>query len=332
MSITFHKLILALCAFCVAGCAATAIQVPRLKPAEVNLGPVKKVAIGQIEGDGGEDVSDKLTEAIMATGKYEVLDRQHLAEIAKEKQIAAGDPSSAYGKVLGAAALIFGRVTQNSFQDQVAAEEKVCIQGSRSFPCTTYTRAGKHTTAVNFKIVDAATGKVLASQTVTGAATDRREVQTSEAKVTDPKAAARIIPPFEDLNNFRQVAIGDVVTLFMRLIAPYTVSVRVVLFEQSECPTSKAGVAAAKTGDWATSISQFKAAVAVADSLADSKVMARAHYNLGVALGYSGSYRQGIAEIQKAIEVQAEDEFPEQVAAIRGFEADDARLRAQTNP
>lgn len=313
------------------GCAATSIVVPRLKPAEVNLGPVKKVAIGSIEGDGGEDVSDRLTEAIMASGKYEVLDRKHLAEIERERNIASGDPGAAYGAVLGAAALVFGRVTQNAFSDNVTATEGTCMQGRTKTACTTYTRTAKYATAVNFKIIDAATGKVLATKLVTGAVADAREGTVMEHKTNDPARISEIVPSYGDQQaEFRDAALRILVRDFMKLIAPYTVQVEVVLFEQSEAPTSEAGVNAAKEGDWGRAIQHFKSALSDVESSPKKQVRARALYNLGVAYGYSGEYSVGISLIEKAIDLAPEKEFREQIAVIRGFANDDAKLKAQT--
>lgn len=328
----FHRIskmvTLAVMATLAIGCAATTIQVPRLKPAEVNLGQVKKVAIGAIEGDGGEDISDRLTAAIMATGKYDVLDRKNLAEIAREKQIAASDSGAAYGPVLGAAVLIFGRVTRNSFEEKVTADQQTCLLGNREVPCTKYTRVGKHSTSVSFKVVDAASGKILATKLIDGSGSDKREVDVQEPRVTDPQAVARIIPPFEDRQNFRDVAMGDVVSYFIRMIAPYTIMVSVVLYEQDN-QASKVGVSAAKTGDWTTAIENFKTALKAAKTSTDLEVKARAHYNLGVALGYSGSYGDGIAEIEKARALHSDDRFAEEIQNIKQFQADDSKLKAQ---
>lgn len=310
------------------GCAATTIQVPRLKPAEVNLGPVKKVAIGKIEGAGGEDVSDRLTQAIMACGKYEVLDRQHMDAIAKEKQLSADDPGAGYGPVLGAAALIFGRITKDGWQEGVTADQQTCQQGKQSFPCTTYTRAGQHTTAVNFKILSAVSGKVLATKLITGAAGTKKEVQVQDVKTTNALAVASIIPPIDNPEGFRDGAIAELVTDFMKMIAPYTITVSVVLYEQKS-PASKVGVSAAKAGNWAAAIDAFKTALQDGAADEDPEVPARAHYNLGVALGYAGSYDEGVAEIQKAMNAKPDDVFQREIRSIQQFRMDDANLKAQ---
>lgn len=328
MKSEFKQYAMVLLTFAVAACSATTIQVPRLKPAEINLGPVKKVAIGAIEGDGGEDISDKLTQAIIGTGIYEVLDRKHLAEIAREKNIQANDPGAAFGPMLGAAALVFGRITQNGYTENVTGDQQVCMAGNRQVPCTTYTRAGKHAVSVSFKIIDAASGKVLAIKLVNGVAQARRQVVVQEAMTTNRQALAGIIPPFEDVQQFQIAATDDMVKFFMRMIAPFTITVPVVLYEQ-DSQASKNGVTAAKAGDWATAIDAFKSALKQASASPDLEVQARAHYNIGVALGYSGSYSEGIAEIQRAISLKPDDVFQKEIENIRVFQADDAKLKAQ---
>lgn len=312
------------------GCAATTIQVPRTKPAEVNLGNVKKVAVASIDGDGGQDFSDKLTQAIMESGKYEVLDRQHLAQISSEQNLAVGEAGAAgLGKVLGAAALVVGRISKSAYEERVSANEGTCYAGGKSGPCTTYTRTGIHHLAVNLKVIDVGSGKILATKTITGDAGAKREEQVLAVKTSDPDAIVRIVPPLDNTDAFKEDAVNQVVAQFMKLIAPYKIMVPVVLYEQDKNPAAKAGVAAAKAGNWSTAIAQFKTALSVAEASPIPEVKAKAHYNLGVALGYSGSYDEGISEIENAVSIHPDEEFQPEIAKIRSFKADEAKLKAQ---
>ena len=316
------------------GCATTRFNVPRLKPAEVNLGPVKKVAIGTIQGDGGGDISDALTQAIMTSGRYEVVDRQHLDEVYREQSLgAAGEAGAAQvGKVLGAAALIFGRVTQNRYTETVNGQQNTCMRNNQSYPCTTYTRLGALKMSVNLKVVSAQSGKILATKTLLADFSKSTEARTDAQRITDPAWLANNVPPIDNPDEIKTVAINNIVAEFMKAIAPYTVSVEVLLFDLSDLPSTGRGVAAAKSGDWSNAISAFQEAVGQsnANPKFDDKVKGRCLFNLGVALGYSGQFDEGLDTISQAARlIPDEDAFPAEAARIRQYKVDDARLRKQ---
>lgn len=322
--------VLAAFAAVISGCAATTIQVPRMKPAKVNLGSIRKVAIGEIEGEGGRDLSDRLVQAILASGKYEVLDREHLAMIAREQNLAAGEAGAAgLGKVLGAAALVFGRISRSTYGEVVSANEGACYYNGASGPCTTYKRTGTHRMTVSMKIIEAASGKIITAPSINGEAGGSREAQVLASKTSDLAVIAQIVPPLENTSAYGEEAMNEVVGTFMRMIAPFQVMVPVVLYEQSNVPSSTAGITAAKAGNWTTAIQMFKDALETTASSPDLEVRARSHYNLGVALGYSGSYDEGLAEIQQAMSLKPDPEYQLQANEIRGFKADDAKLKAQ---
>lgn len=312
-------------------CAATTIQVPRMKPAEVNLGSVKKVAIAEVEGEDGETIADRLTKAIMESERYEVFDRQHIATLRKEQALAAGeDGAGALGKILGASALIFGRVVKNGYSDTVNAQEAQCGQDGKLVKCTNYTRVGTHRLQVSFKVIDAVSSKVLATKTVTGEAFHKGDVQILGPKDMRPEFLASNVPSLGNRDEVKDAAIEEVIDSVMRMIAPYKVLVATILYEQSELPTSKAGVAAAKAGNWDIAIAKFREAVNAAEANPEPSVKARAHYNLGVALGYSGFYDEGVKEIEKAMTLEPDEVYQKEIAAIRSFKKDDERLRAQS--
>jgi hypothetical protein len=79
----------------------------------------------------------------------------------------------------------------------------------------------------------------------------------------------------------------------------------------------------------------FRQACAAADSSPGipPRDRARAHYDLGVALGYSGmSYDEAVAEIQKAAAIEPEDVFYEEIGRIRTFKAEAVKKDQAADP
>lgn len=70
------------------GCAST-VRVARTRPAEVNLAAYRKVAVGHIRGPKGGAIADRLTQALLESNRFEVLDREHLAPVLRERRLSA---------------------------------------------------------------------------------------------------------------------------------------------------------------------------------------------------------------------------------------------------
>ena len=58
---------------------------------------------------------------------------------------------------------------------------------------------------------------------------------------------------------------------------------------------------------------------------------AMAYYNLGIGYGYSGAYKEGLEALQQAITLDPDPRYREQLAVVRGFQEDAARLAKHIN-
>jgi curli biogenesis system outer membrane secretion channel CsgG len=67
------------------GCFATRVSVPRMAPAEIDVGGHERLAVGGVSGRGGDQIAAELTRTIFATNRFEVLDRQDLKQLTKEQ-------------------------------------------------------------------------------------------------------------------------------------------------------------------------------------------------------------------------------------------------------
>src|SRR3954453_2316529 len=99
-------------------CGTVPVRVPVVRPAEINMAPYQTVAIGDMRGRGDRVFGAALEEALVASNRFQVLDRQHLTGVMRELQLSSSDlaePMNAakLGKEMGAGALIYGDVDES---------------------------------------------------------------------------------------------------------------------------------------------------------------------------------------------------------------------------
>ncbi len=310
--------------FTLSACAP-ALKVSRMKPAAINLSGYKKIAIGDVKGIGGDEISYMLTQALFDSGRFEVLDRENLRSIMKEQEMSIGDefdPNSSVelGKMIGSAALVFGNVTRRDYNQKTSTTEGTCSDGKRQWKCSTFTLTGTWNQNASFKVIDTSSGKILATKGL------KKSTQRSISKRERHPS-----PDWTREDGFAVTSKG-IIDEFMKVIAPYRIVEEVKLFTNKKLPELKKGIDFAKNEDWNNAIEQFREACNKADKDPEikDKIRARAHYNLGIALGYSGQdYDEAIKEIENAIKIKPEDEFYKAIKKIKGFKRDAERLKDQ---
>ncbi len=148
---------------------APTVQQVQAAPAE---GPQKRIAVSAFEyraGKGsseiGEGMSDMLTNALFNTGKFIVLERDRLNEVMEEQDLAASgrfkkETAAPKGELEGAELLIRGSVI--TFEPKCKGGSAILVSGNQA--CM----------AINLRIVDAKTGRVVNATTVEGTSGDSR--------------------------------------------------------------------------------------------------------------------------------------------------------------
>ena len=306
-----------------AGCASS-VKVTRTRPAEVNLAAYRKVAVGPIGGPEGYSIANRLTQALMESNRFEVLDREHLAHILRERRLSAsaefsGGEAARIGKVAGTDAMIFGHVNRREYRQARSRREDTCSRDNIRYACTNYILNGQWNTEVVMKVVDSNSGRILTAKTLRAS---RSRSASSYSRW--PKR------PW-DAGSMAFALDQEIVDKFMRMITPYTVWERARLYTDGDLPELELGVRYSRQGDWENAIRQFREACVRAESGGQipPRTKARAHYDLGVALGYSGRYDAGIREIEKANRIAPEDPFYAEIRKIEMFRQDAERLRMQ---
>lgn len=161
---------------CYAGSSATVVEsgttqtVQQVQAAPYD-GPQKRIAVTAFEysaaqpGAIGQGMSDMLTTALFNTGRFIVLERERLGEVMAEQDRAASDrfrkeTTAPRGQLEGAELLIRGSVTQ--FEPNCRGGSAILVSSREA--CL----------AINLRIVDAATGRVLNATTVEGTSADNK--------------------------------------------------------------------------------------------------------------------------------------------------------------
>lgn len=159
------------------GASATVVDsgggptVQQAQAAPVN-GPQKRIAVSAFEyraGQGsaeiGEGMSDMLTNALFNTGRFIVLERERLDEVMDEQDLAASgrfrkETAAPKGELEGAELLIRGSVIQ--FEPKCRGGSAILVSGNEA--CM----------AINLRIIEAKTGRVVNATTVEGTSAENR--------------------------------------------------------------------------------------------------------------------------------------------------------------
>ena len=135
-------------------------------------GPQKRIAVSAFEyranegsGDVGGGMTDMLTSALFNSGRFIVLERERLEEVTAEQDRANSgrfkkDTVAPKGELEGAELLIRGSVTE--FEPKCKGGSAILVSASAA--CV----------AINIRILDAKTGRVVNATTVEGTSVDKR--------------------------------------------------------------------------------------------------------------------------------------------------------------
>ncbi len=292
------------------GCAPS-VKIPVTRPAEINLTGVKRIAIGDIGGKGGNTLSDLITQRLFESGYFEILDRQNLDRMMREHKLNISgvvDENTAVsmGKLLGASALIFGDCnTHYRRRTKISKPYKEKKGGTYKY----YYKYGDASVSTMLKVVDLQTGRILAVKNFM----EKSSAETSEKNQW---------PEDPDRGSLIGKAINSTADRFMKMIAPYTEYVKVE-FENPDIPESKTGINFAKAGQWDEALLQFKQAT---ESRPDD---AGAWFNLGLAYEYTYRFDQAIEALNRSNALKPSNTCIKEIGNCKELRAEQAKLKQQ---
>ncbi|MGH8504343.1 MAG: CsgG/HfaB family protein [Stenotrophobium sp.] len=171
------KLLIVLLPLATAGCLGSSATVvssssgPTIVQAQAAPynGPKERIAVtsfdyraGQRSGEIGQGMTDMLTDALFNTNRFIVLERDRLGDVTAEQDLSNSsrfkkDTAAPIGQLEGAQLVVHGAITQF---------EPNCKGGS-----IILASAKQACVAINLRIIDAATGRVVNATTVQGTST-----------------------------------------------------------------------------------------------------------------------------------------------------------------
>jgi len=297
-------------------CGTTTIIVPVMRPAEINMGKLKKIAVARVTGEAALDVEDDLISQLLEARTYEVLDRVNIEKILLEYRLSSSDliderTALQIGKMVGAAAFISARVSDYKYDEQVAQGDPYKDKDGKTH--VRHTRNGAAKVTVNFKITDLTTGKYIYSRDVT-------DVATAQTFAVDGR------PGRIDDDEMLKSARRNVVRKFVNKISPHWENVNVRFLTDSDLPELESGVSYAKIREWERAIELFQSA---GEKYAGHKSRHKAYYNLGVAYEYSSQFGDAMAALRKAYDLEPDNDYMAEMENCRWREREHNRLKEQ---
>jgi curli biogenesis system outer membrane secretion channel CsgG len=185
---------------------APTIDQARAAPAD---GPQHRIAVSAFEfraGQGskeiGDGMADMLTDSLTNTGRFIVLERERLNEVMAEQDLAgtgrfAKETVAPTGELEGAELLVRGSIT--TFDPKCAGGSAIIVSGNQA--CI----------AVNIRIIDARTGRVVSATTVEGTAVKTTVGLVTQGDMPFGLGAYRKTPMETAIRNCIQAAVDHVV-------------------------------------------------------------------------------------------------------------------------
>jgi len=315
-------------------CGTVAVKVPMMKPAEVNMAGYQSIAIGglteynqhthyywwSVDPSRLHPMTGMLEEALVATNRFQVVDRSHLDGILREQKLGATDLAaegsvSKLGKVITAGALIFGEV-QDTYKESKKREKCSVLFDKKQHVCNSIT--GEFRVVAHLKVVDVSTGQLKVTKNLEDTASDTNTGTDEPASPIDRPA-------------LEKKAREQVIAAFMKSIAPYQVVVEARFQTDGDIAQFETGIVWAKRGEWAKAIDIFNAAAQEAEKNTKLKSgqVAKCYWNLGLAYEYSGQYDKAVDLINKAFTMSNNPDVLNELDNVKKLRADAEKLQAQ---
>jgi hypothetical protein len=285
------------------------------------------VAITRIDGHDGDSLATMVSQRIVDSKRYELVERSEMDKIAAEHRgalDAAFEQSQGVeiGKLLPAAAIISGSVSESKVDDRVTSSWSTCtrhVNGKAvNYACARNKRTVKARFVANMRVFDTNTSRILVQRRLPAE-------RTRETSATDGD------PDTVDGDAMLEACRNEVADKFLKMIAPYPVQEKVSLEEDGDLPELKQGNEYLKRGDTATALEFYTRAVAKADANPGMKADAkgRAHYSFALGKAMIGDYATALTELHTAGTLKQEKSWTDLEMRVRVWKSDADKVASQ---
>jgi tetratricopeptide (TPR) repeat protein len=249
--------LVALC--CLWGCSTTRIQVPVLRPAEINTGGFKRaVVLGfkntTVLSNEGDQLEFTLARRLVETNRFTVIDKALFDQSMRSQATTTND-------VL----VISGVVNEYSYTENIV-ESKPYQRDGKTF--VDYRRNGAVRLGVSFQVSRTSNAQILGGRALL-------------QEIPGSSTATNGQPPPLVVASMVAEARERLVAAFLKKIVPYEEIVGVDFYSEKTIPELDYGITAAQQGDWDTALQTFGMAT---DKYTTNKQVHVAWYNLALAL------------------------------------------------
>ena len=347
----------------ISGCMTVKVPVQVTRPAEIDMSPYKRIAIGEIKGSMGQHYSDRVKNSLVESGRFEVVDRSQLQSILRERSFSQSDSANPNqqkksGKLISAAALIQGH-TSGEYSEEVTYRESSCsTSGGVRYRCNLYTRRGEVRTDGSIDVIDVQTGKIIKSKPLNATCNQK----TSPVEGT---------PPGIDKGGLLGECLGKNVMILMKAISPWRETVMAAFVKDDAMPDLEKGISYAKAGNMDEAIRIFASTAKVAETSnmtvkpapdnvapeatgssdifqllgkmvstvsaktfesnasAKPESIANAYWNLGLAYEYSREFDKAVEAFKKANSFNPKPEYTSEIANVQRLKRQHTKLKTQ---
>ena len=250
------------------------VDFDRPAPAEKDLAGIHSVTIGALEGAESQRIAGYLATYLSESERFTLVLAPPPADTSAESPVAP-EPGHA---------TIEGSIVEAAYSERMDAQSVQCGENKT---CTNRTRIGSAVVSVNLRLVDKSSGEVLVSKTVG----DRKETSTS---------AQDSEPPTIDGAALLDEASRDAAGQFFAAVSPHVVQETVFFETDGKAKSLKEGANRAMGGDLEGAIEAFRSGLAEAEARRDEGALAKARFDLGLALVIDGEYDEGLELLRAA--------------------------------
>jgi hypothetical protein len=307
-------------------CGTVTVRVPVLKPAEVNMAGFSSVAVGKVDFSGNTggrtEIQGQLEQALVDSGRFQVVDRQRMDQTMRELRLSASDLSdprhaAKLGNLMAAGALIFADV--NEKYEESRGEEQYQDKDKKNH--VRRKLRGEANVRTTFRVINVSTGALVVSK------------QYADQKDDTNYATDRQPDPIEK-DKLVQAARAEVLKRFMAAIVPHQVFEDAAFKKDGDLPQLEGAIGWAEHGEWKKAQDAFSDAVTAAKNnpKISSQVLGKAYWDLGLAYEYAGDYDKALSTVEQAQKVSGENDYLDELTHIKQLQADAKKLQEQTAP